>query len=140
MDTGPALAQCFRVLTPGGRLAILDLVAGDDVPHWQVKPLLRAMERESHLTPRPTLGGLREQLEEAGFVVEHAQDLTRGVRRTWPRAVRRLAGLAPRDAVVRRVLLSDEYENRGFLMSIARMTLGYRLGAVRFCLVAARKP
>lgn len=135
-----ALAECSRVLAPGGRLVIADLVAGDDVPDWQVGPLLRSMERESHLRPLPTEAEFRAQLVAAGFVVDEVQDLTRGVRSTWTRALWRLVRRLPIDPAVRRVLFSDEYDNQGFLRSILRMSAGYRLGAVRFCLIVAHKP
>jgi tocopherol O-methyltransferase len=140
MDTTAALREVFRVLVPGGRLVIADLVAGDDVPRWQVGPLLRRMERESHLRRLPTAAGLRARLAAAGFEVTEVRDLTTGVRRTWPRAVLRFVRRLPTDRAVRRVLFSDDYENSAFMLSIARMTVGYRLGAVRFVVATARKP
>ena len=140
MDQAPALAECRRVLVPGGRLVVLDLLAGNDVPRWQVRPLLRKMEKESHLVPLVPETEFRHRLEAAGFVVDEVRDLTRGVRSTWPRAVAQILRRIPTDASVRKVLFSDEYENQGFLLSILRMTIGYRLGAVRFCLVSARVP
>jgi tocopherol O-methyltransferase len=140
MEQEAALAECHRVLVPGGRLVILDLVGGDHVPDWQVIPLQRKMERESHLVPLVPESAFRRRLEEAGFVVDEVRDLTRQVRSTWPRAVARLARRIPTDPGVRKVLFSSEYENQGFLLSILRMTVGYRLGAVRFCLVVAHKP
>ena len=140
MDAPAALREVHRVLAPGGRLVIADIVAGDDVPRWQVVPLLRRMERESHLRPLPTVAGLRAQLVAAGFEVAEVRDLTTAVRRTWPRAVVRFARRLPSDRAVRRVLFSDDYENSGFMLSIARMTVGYRVGAVRFVVATARRP
>jgi tocopherol O-methyltransferase len=140
MDAAAALGEIRRVLAPGGRLVVADLVAGDRVPRRLQKPLLREMERESHLRRLPTGAELRAQLEAAGFVVEDVADLTRGVRRTWPRAVARFARRLPSDRAVRRVIFSNDYENAGFMLSIARMTVGYRLRAIRFVVVTARKP
>ena len=132
-----ALVECARVLRRGGRLAILDLVAGDAVPKWQVNPLLRRMEEESHLTPRPTLDAFVDQVRAAGFEIDEVRDLTSGVRGTWPRAVGQVARNLPRNPALRRFVFSDEYENDGFLRSILRMTVALRTGAVRYCLVSA---
>ena len=140
MDTAAALREIHRVLAPGGRVVIADLVSGDDVPRWQVGPLLRRMERESHLRPLPTRAELRARLAAAGFEAVEDRDLTTGVRSTWPRAVLRFARRLPTDRAVRRVLFSDDYENAGFMLSILRMTVGYRLGTVRFVVATARKP
>jgi tocopherol O-methyltransferase len=140
MPQTEALAECRRVLRPGGRLVILDLLAGDHVKPWQEGPLLRSMEVESHLVPLVTEADFRRRLEDAGFVVDEVRDLTRQVRSTWPRAVARLLRRLPTDAGVRKVMFSDDYDNQGFLLSILRMTVGYRVGAVRFALVAAHLP
>lgn len=140
LETGPALAEVVRVLRPGGRVVVCDLVAGDAVPGWQRGPLLRRMEQESHLVELPTIAGFAGRFAAAGLVVDEVRDLTRGVRNTWPRGLVRLAGALRSDAGFRRRLLSGGYENDGFVVSLLRMTAGLRLGAVRYYLVSAHKP
>lgn len=78
LETGPALAEALRVLKPGGRIAVCDLVAGDNVPRFLQGPLLRTMERESHLVRLSTIEQWRDQFTAAGFVVDEVRDLTRG--------------------------------------------------------------
>ena len=140
LETVPALREALRVLRPGGRIAMCDLVAGDNVPRWQQGPLLRKMERESHLTPLPTIAELRDEFTAAGFVVDETRDLTRGVRNTWPKGIVRLLRTLRGNRELRRSLFGGQYENDGFILSLVRMTLGLRLGAVHYYLVSAHKP
>lgn len=140
LETVPALREALRVLRPGGRIAVCDLVAGDNVPRWQQGPLLRKMERESHLTRLPTIAEFRAEFTAAGFAVDEARDLTRGVRNTWPKGIVRLVRIVRGNRELRRSLFAGQYENDGFILSLIRMTLGLRLGAVRYYLVSAHKP
>jgi tocopherol O-methyltransferase len=136
----PALEEALRVLRPGGRIAVCDLVRGDEVPRWQVKPLVTKMEAESHLVPLVPIAQLCAIFTAAGFVVDQAKDLTRGVRNTWPKGLVRLVRVLAKNAELRRSLFGGKYENDGFVLSLVRMTLGLRLGAVKYYLISAHKP
>jgi tocopherol O-methyltransferase len=98
------------------------------------------MERESHLVRLSTIDGWRDQFTAAGFVVDETRDLTRGVRSTWPKGIRRLVRILYQDQDFRRSLFDGQYENDGFIRSLLRMTIAQRLGVVRYYLVSAHKP
>jgi tocopherol O-methyltransferase len=140
LETAPALAEALRVLRPGGRIAVCDLVAGDKVPRLLERPLLRTMERESHLVRLSTIAQWRDEFTAAGFVVDETRDLTRGVRSTWPKGIRRLVSILYRNPDFRRTLFGGDYQNDGFIRSLIRMTIAQRLGVVRYYLVSAHKP
>ena len=71
-DKARLYAEARRVLVPGGRLAVWDVVAGE--PGELRYPLPWATEPEwSHLVPAARL---RSAIEDAGFTVGHWADLT----------------------------------------------------------------
>jgi tocopherol O-methyltransferase len=82
----------------------------------------------------------RRMIEDAGFVVEDFEDLTRQVKRTWSIGIARALGLLRRDRELRRYLLSAGSRNREFALSPLRIWLAYRTGAMRYGLFVAARP
>jgi ubiquinone/menaquinone biosynthesis C-methylase UbiE len=71
-DKARLYSEAHRVLVDGGRLALWDIVIGDD--HEIDYPLPWAdLPERSHLV---TCDGLRAVVESAGFAVQHWNDLT----------------------------------------------------------------
>ena len=77
---------------------------------------------------------------EAGFLPSGYQDISRNVRRTWSICARRLAARLVTDRRIRRLALSAATRDRVFLLSIARLMLALRIGAMRYGIFTWDKP
>lgn len=64
-----ALAEAYRVLEPGGRLAVSDVVVEDSLPDLP-DPMIRALCLQNNQSRTETVSGI----EDAGFVVEGIRD------------------------------------------------------------------
>ena len=82
----------------------------------------------------------RRWISAAGLTMEHVDDLSRKVRRTWPICIRRTLVSFFRDAETRRFLLSNHERNRVFALTLPRIWLAYLTGAMRYVVFTAVKP
>ncbi len=67
-----------------------------------------------------------------GFRLEKFEDATRCVERTWPAIVRRLLAKFASEPRYLRFLFSRHSKNRVFAITIPRIWLAYRIGAMRY--------
>jgi tocopherol O-methyltransferase len=139
-DKRRAFAEAFRVLRPGGRLAVCAWTAADPVRQWKARHLLEPICREGRLPSMGTEADYRGLIAGAGFAVESATDVSRQVRRTWGVCVRRAARKAFTDRLAMAYLLSATSRNRVFILTVGRIWLAYRTGAMRYLVWRARKP
>lgn len=136
-DRPRVFSEVARVLKPGGRFVLCVWAASEEPAPWHVRHLLEPICREGRLAGMGTLAENRAWIEAAGLVVERDEDWSRAVAPTWAVVARRvLRGLAT-DARYRRVVLRGEGV---FAVTVLRLMLAYRTGAMRYGFVLARKP
>jgi tocopherol O-methyltransferase len=132
--------EAFRVLKPGGLLAVCAWLAREDPRPWEVHHLLEPICREGRM---PSLGSATDyggMAQKAGFGLLTFEDLSKGVRRTWSICVRRVVGRLMTRPADRRFLLDPAQRNRVFAVTLLRMLIAYQTGSLRYGLFVFRKP
>ncbi|MDB5308160.1 MAG: methyltransferase protein [Gemmataceae bacterium] len=139
-DKARAFAEAFRVLRPGGGLAVCAWIAAEAVRPWERRHLLEPICREGRLPGMGTETDYRALLAGAGFAVEAVTDISREVRGTWGICLRETLRRIRTDPATRAFLLSAASRNRIFLLTMARIWAAYRTGAMRYLVFRARRP
>jgi tocopherol O-methyltransferase len=136
-DKPRAFAELARVVKPGGRVALVDWLTREGPSPREVRWLLRPICEEGHLPSLHAPSEYAAYLREAGFEVGGYEDLSERATRTWAIVARRLPGVLARDPrLFARLLRSPD---RVFALSLARIPLAYRVGAMRLGLFSARR-
>jgi tocopherol O-methyltransferase len=131
-DKAEFFAQAHRVLRPAGRLVICAWLAAEQPSARAQKWLLEPICREGRM---PHVGSASEYQalgEGAGFAMKKFDDVTRQVARTWPAIVRRLAVKLATNPRYLQFLFSRHARNRVFALTILRIWIAYRVGAMRY--------
>jgi tocopherol O-methyltransferase len=131
--------EAFRVLRPGGALCVCAWLARPQAADWEIRHLLEPICREGRLPAMGTEAEYRQSAERAGFAVERVDDLSERVARTWWLCLRRGAGKVLSDRRYRQFLLDGAATERIFAVTMVRLLLAYRVGAMRYELLVLRK-
>jgi tocopherol O-methyltransferase len=68
------------------------------------------------------------------------EDISRNVRRTWTICLRRLLVCLVTDRAVRRLVFSPAVRSRGFVLSLPRLAVALRTGAMRYGVFVWERP
>lgn len=132
-------AEAHRVLRPGGRLVICAWLAAERPTAKQVRWLIEPICREGRMPQLGSESDYRRLAADAGFAVERVQDVTRQIARTWPKIVRIfLLKLASHPGYLR-FLLDPRAHNCVFALTIARLWIAFRTGAMRYGVFTLRR-
>jgi tocopherol O-methyltransferase len=138
-DKARCFAEAFRTLRPGGRLVVCAWLARRAPRPWQVRHLLAPICQEGRL---PGLGDEAEYvalLRGAGFAVASVEDISGAVARTWSVCVRRGLHRLATDSRYPRFVLRGDARDRIFAVTLFRLLLAYRTGAMRYVVLTATK-
>jgi tocopherol O-methyltransferase len=129
----------FRILRPGGRLAICAWLAAENPSAWQTRTLLEPICAEGQLAGLGSETEYDGLLRQAEFDGIEFIDLTPCVARTWTIICRRVLMRLARDRATWR-FLARRPKNAVFGLAIPRIVLAYRTRAMRYGLFVARRP
>ena len=132
VDKARFFAQAARVLRPGGRLVVCAWLEGEGARAWEIRHLLEPICREGRLPGMGSRADYVNMAADAGFSLRDYEDASARVRRTWTICLRRFAGAMISDPALRRLALSPRTQNRSFILSLPRLILALRTGAMRY--------
>ncbi|MDB5717555.1 MAG: methyltransferase, cyclopropane fatty acid synthase [Sphingomonas bacterium] len=132
--------EAYRTLRPGGRLVICAWLARTAARGWEVDHLLEPICREGRLPGMGTREEYEAMARQAGFRIAGFEDVSIAVRRTWTICAARFAARLLTDTRYMRLIASRRTRNRRFLLSVPRLILAYRTGAMRYGVLVIDKP
>ena len=138
-DRDEFFRRAYKVLEAGGRFVVCAWLSGDAPSSLEAAWLLQPICDEGRIPHLPNLDELVASAKAAGFELVNSQDCTRAVRRTWGIILRRLIGRLLTNSSYRAFLLDRRRRNRTFALTMIRLWLAYRIGAMRYGIVTLER-
>jgi tocopherol O-methyltransferase len=132
LDLNAFFAQAHRILRAGGRLIVCAWLAAEKPGRRAEKWLLEPICREGRMPQMGSASDYRSLGERTGFTLQQFEDVSRSVAPTWPEIVRRLLWKFATQPRYLRFLFSPHESNRVFALTILRIWIAYRIGAMRY--------
>ncbi|MDQ6625557.1 MAG: class I SAM-dependent methyltransferase [Verrucomicrobiota bacterium] len=131
-DLGAFFVQAARVLRRGGKLVVCAWLSAENPSRTAVRWLLEPICRAGRMPHLFTASEYETLAQRTGFQLEQAEDITRRVQPTWPAIVRRLIVKFATAPQYLRFLFKPHAQNRVFALTILRIWIAYRVGAMRY--------
>ncbi|MBV8276382.1 MAG: class I SAM-dependent methyltransferase [Verrucomicrobia bacterium] len=138
-DRDEFFRRAYNVLQVGGRFVVCAWLSRESPSSIEIAWLLRPICDEGRVPHLPTLNELISSAKAAGFELVNSEDCSRGVRRTWGIILRRMIGRLLTDSRYRAFLLDRRRRNRIFALTVVRLWLAYRVGAMRYGIVTVER-
>ena len=132
--------RAFQILPVGGRLVVCAWLSRAQASSIEIRLLLQPICDEGRIPQLPTLAELVEAGEASGFALIDARDCTQAVSRTWGIILQRLIRHLLTDARYRVFLVDRQRRNRIFALTVLRIWLAYKMGAMRYGILTLSRP
>jgi tocopherol O-methyltransferase len=139
VDKPRFFTEVARTLKPGGRFVTCVWLSAENPGRAAISHLLEPICREGRLPGMGSESEYRVMMEDAGLTLTGFEDLTAQVWRTWWLCLARAARGVLMEKRYRAFLLNPENGDRLFAITLLRILIAYRTGAMRYGLFAAHK-
>lgn len=132
--------EIYRVLRPGGRLAICAWLAKENPKNWEKRYLLKPICLEKRLPGMETAENYRRWITKSGLENVEFHHLTPHVKKTWTICTWRFVKAFLTDAHLRDLMMNETSSNRIFAKTMFRIWTAYQSGSMRYGMFTAEKP
>jgi tocopherol O-methyltransferase len=136
-DKPRLFSETARVLRAAGRFVVCAWLAADAPRGWEVRHLLEPICREGRLPSLGTADEYRQMAAAAGLACMGFDDVSAQVARTWDLCLARMIRSLVTQRRMRQAALKAR--NRDFALSVPRLAIAYRTGALRYGVFAFSK-